>query len=563
MNDNQNRGWDAPRQTEVEHYFQAVVDSIIGYAILMLDPEGHVTSWNMGAQRLKGYSSHEIIGEHFSCFYSEEDRAAGQPALGLRTATATGRCEDEGWRVRKDGSRFWASVVLTAVRDERAQLRGFVKVTRDDTERRQSSENLRAANADLGRRVSLRTAELQATEAQLTQFKAALDEHAIVAITDARGKITYVNDRFCAISKCTREELLGQEHGIVNSGHHPQAFVEDLWQAIRRGDVWRGEIKDQAKDGTVYWVNTTIVPFVDERGVPVQYVAIRNDITRRKQAEERVAQLNVDLEVRAAHLAQANKELETFSYSISHDLRAPLRHVQGYVNMLQRATAGQLSEQAERYLQTIAAASVEMGNLIDALLGFSRMTRTEVHESQIDLEAMVRAIVRRYEIEAAGRRIDWLIAPLPRVVGDEVLLKQVMANLIDNAVKYSRRRDPARIEVGQAGAEDGRPILFVRDNGTGFDMQYAHKLFGVFQRLHRAEEFEGTGIGLATVQRVVARLGGRVWAEGAVDQGATFYLTLRRSPDHVDGTREGEGDQEGDREGDHDECAAPDSARRG
>ena len=224
-----------------------------------------------------------------------------------------------------------------------------------------------------------------------------------------------------------------------------------------------------------------------------------------------------------------NQELEAFSYSVSHDLRAPLRHIHGYVEMLQRATAGQLSEKAAHYLKTITDASVEMGQLIDDLLAFSRMGRTEITSA---LGPVWTTGPRRHPLNwkwrpttapSSGR------SPPALVVGDAPLLRQVLSNLIDNAIKYSRLRDPATIEIGCAGEEDGRVILFVRDNGAGFDMQYAHKLFGVFQRLHRAEEFEGTGIGLATVRRIVARHGGRVWAEGAIDEGATFYFTLERS----------------------------------
>jgi signal transduction histidine kinase len=261
---------------------------------------------------------------------------------------------------------------------------------------------------------------------------------------------------------------------------------------------------------------------------------LRLEVIERKRAEEEVRALNASLEERVqgrtVELAEANKELESFSYSVSHDLRAPLRHVQGYVNMLHRATEGQLSEKAQRYLKTITEASVEMGHLIDDLLAFCRMGRTEITESRISLDEVVKNTILGLEMSTAGRNIVWETAPLPPALGDPSLLKQVLANLIGNAVKYSRGREPGRIAIGCAGEDDGRMILFVRDNGAGFDMRYADKLFGVFQRLHRAEEFEGTGIGLATVRRIVARHGGRVWAEGAINQGATFYFTLKRSP---------------------------------
>lgn len=248
-------------------------------------------------------------------------------------------------------------------------------------------------------------------------------------------------------------------------------------------------------------------------------------------ANRTVQDLNETLEQRIRErtdqLEQANKEMEAFSYSVSHDLRAPLRHIQGYAEMLQRATEGQLSEKAQRFLRTINDAGAEMGQFIDDLLAFSRIGRMELQGSVVPLDPLIENVIRDLEPDTAGRNIQWNIAPLPEVLGDPTALEQVFTNLIGNALKYSRHRDPARIEIGTDGRDDGNVILFVRDNGAGFDMSYAHKLFGVFQRLHRSDEFEGTGIGLATVRRVVARHGGRTWAEGVVNEGAVFYLTLK------------------------------------
>jgi PAS domain S-box-containing protein len=250
-----------------EERFRLLVEGVEDYAIFMLDPAGRVVSWNEGAERIQGYRVWEVIGEHFSVFYTQEDVERGLPEEELRVAAVEGRYKKEGLRVRKDGSRFWADVTIAALTDEAGNLRGFSQVTRDITAYKEAEEALHS---------SLR---------ELADLKAALDESAIVAITDEHGKITYVNDKFCEISKYYREELLGQDHRILNSGYHSKEFIEDLWSTIARGDVWRGEIRNRARDGSPYWIDITIVPFLDERGKPDQYFAISNDITRYKEAE--------------------------------------------------------------------------------------------------------------------------------------------------------------------------------------------------------------------------------------------------------------------------------------
>ncbi|HEX7942123.1 MAG TPA: ATP-binding protein [Gemmatimonadaceae bacterium] len=267
-----------------------------------------------------------------------------------------------------------------------------------------------------------------------------------------------------------------------------------------------------------------------DRSLREQAEQLRREVAERARAEDEVRVLNADLERRVAErteaLKVANTELESFSYSVSHDLRAPLRHVLGFVEMLQEELRDSLTERASRYMNTIRSAGVEMGQLIDDLLAFSRMGRTEMQHRDVSLDELIGETIERIETSAKGRQIVWEVSPLPAVVADRAMLRQVFANLLDNAVKYTRGKDPARITVGCLGMEHDRLVIFVRDNGAGFEMRYAQKLFGVFQRLHRSEEFEGTGIGLATVQRIIVRHGGRVWAEAAVGQGACFYVTL-------------------------------------
>ena len=249
----------------------------------------------------------------------------------------------------------------------------------------------------------------------------------------------------------------------------------------------------------------------------------------RKRAEDEIRHLNQDLERRAVELDTANKELEAFSYSVSHDLRAPLRHIGGFSDLLGRHLASGLDETGRRYMDTISSSVKRMGDLIDDLLALSRVGRAEMGSTRVPLGTLVAEVVRELEEEARGRRIDWKIAALPEVRGDRALLRQALVNLISNALKYTRNRPQACIEIG-AAAPNGETVVCVRDNGVGFDMHYAHKLFGVFQRLHNAEEFEGTGIGLASVRRIIQRHGGRTWAEGLPGQGAAFYFSLPNHP---------------------------------
>jgi len=255
------------------------------------------------------------------------------------------------------------------------------------------------------------------------------------------------------------------------------------------------------------------------------------EVEQRKRREDEIRKLNQELAARAAELEVSNKELESFAYSVSHDLRAPLRHAVGYSELLQRQASSLLDDKSRRYIQTILESAKRMGNLIDDLLGFSRIGRAETRKAAVDLEQLVKEVVAELRQETSSRDIAWKIGALPMCYGDRGMLKLALANLVSNAVKFTRMRAPAEIEIGCAHEKENQIEGFVRDNGAGFDMQYANKLFGVFQRLHRSEEFEGTGIGLATVQRIIHRHGGKVRAEGAVDRGATFYFSLPKVPE--------------------------------
>jgi signal transduction histidine kinase len=252
------------------------------------------------------------------------------------------------------------------------------------------------------------------------------------------------------------------------------------------------------------------------------------EVEQRRHREDEIRKLNQELGKRAAELEASNKELESFAYSVSHDLRAPLRHMVGYSELLQKQASSLLDDKSQRFIRTILDSAKKMGNLIDDLLAFSRIGRAETRATKVDLEQLVKDVVAEIGQDTRRRNIAWKIGALPVCYGDRSMLKLVVVNLVSNATKFTRMRKPAEIEIGCVD-RDEEVEVFVRDNGAGFDMQYVDKLFGVFQRLHLAEQFEGTGIGLATVQRIVHRHGGKVWAEGAVDQGATFTFSLPKA----------------------------------
>ena len=253
------------------------------------------------------------------------------------------------------------------------------------------------------------------------------------------------------------------------------------------------------------------------------------EVEQRSQREEDIRRLNRELQKRAVELEASNKELESFAYSVSHDLRAPLRHVAGYSELLQKQAPDSLDDKSRRYIQTILESAKRMGNLIDDLLAFSRLGRAEAKMRAVDLQQVVKEVIAEVSRDTRDRDIAWKIGALPTCHGDSSMLKLVVVNLVSNAVKFTRMRTRTEIEIGCVDKNNDELEVFVRDNGAGFDMQYANKLFGVFQRLHLAEQFEGTGIGLATVQRIILRHGGQVRAEGAVDQGATFYFSLPKA----------------------------------
>lgn len=391
-------------------------------------------------------------------------------------------------------------------------------VTWFSTVRRRIELELRQARDHLEIEVAERTQ--QASLLNLT--------HDSIFVRDMGDIITYWNRGAQELYGWKAEEALGKRSPELLKTAFP-APAEEIRAELLRTERWDGELERSRSDGTRVIVASRWSLRRDNRGQPSAILETNNDITDRKRREEEIRTLNEELGRRTVELESSNKELEAFAYSISHDLRAPLRHMSGFTELLHKSAGPTLSEKSQRYVTMILEAAKRMGNLIDDLLAFSRIGRAEAHKTTLSLEQLVQEAVSEVRQDTAGREIAWNVSALPAWHGDRSMLRLAFVNLVSNAVKFTRTRERAQIEIGCTEQKTDQVTLFVRDNGVGFDMKYYNKLFGVFQRLHAPEAFEGTGIGLATVQRIVHRHGGRIWAEGLVDQGATFYFSLSKS----------------------------------
>lgn len=359
---------------------------------------------------------------------------------------------------------------------------------------------------------------------EFSNLKSAIDEAAIVAITNSQGVITYVNDKFCGISKYARNELIGKTHQIINSDFHPNEFFVEMWQTISSGKVWEGEIRNRARDGTYYWVNTTIVPFLDANKKPERYVAVRYDITERIVAQEKLL-------IEARKLAVSNKELQDFATVAAHDLQEPLRKIQSFADRLRVKSGITLDSDTVDYLERIQNSSFRMQTLINDLLNYSRVSTKIEPFAPIDLNQILIQVASDLEIRLEKTKGKIECTALPTVDADPLQMSQLFLNLINNALKFHKPdvspvvKVSSRIIKSSAKAAEACEIT-VADNGIGFDEKYCERIFTIFQRLHGRQEYEGTGIGLAICRKIVERHSGRIVAKSLFGQGAAFTITL-------------------------------------
>jgi PAS domain S-box-containing protein len=526
---------------QLARFLCTLVDSA-AHAIVSIDSDGMVTSFNAAAERLLGYGAKEIVGRRSPILWHDPEEVAqrarqlseelGEPiTAGFEVFTARacrGLPDENEWTfIRKDGTRVPVLLSVSALRDEDDKLAGFVGLVNDLTERRQAEEELAKYREHLEELVRERTAELEVARNKAQQY---LDIAGVILVAiDAGRRVALINQKGCEVLQRNPSEIIGKdwfETFVPEKIRQDGIYGFDQLMAGKIEPVEYFENPVLTQDGEELLIAWHNVLLRDESGKIIGTLGSGEDITAQRHSEVQIKKLNWDLKARAAALQAANKELEAFAYSVSHDLRAPLRHIDGFLELLQKKAGTALDEQGRHYMETIAEAAQKMGLLIDDLLAFSRMGRHALAVQSVDLGNLVRDVIRELEPDAAGRTIDWRIGELPAVSGDGAMLRMVLTNLIANALKFTLPRQQAQIEIGSLPGQDAEAVIFVRDNGVGFDMTYVDRLFGVFQRLHRADQFEGTGIGLANVRRIITRHGGKTWAEGKPDQGATFFFSL-------------------------------------
>jgi len=481
-----------------------------------LDRDGRVTTWSEGAEKLQGYQAAVIIGRPFECLFPPEDCQRGRPSRILRRAAgSTQRIREEGWRLRQDGSTFWAESVITPLRNAGGMLTGYSDLTRDISDRLRAERELRMSHE---------------------RFRLL-----------SRASYEAVYDRNFSTGQFWWNEGMREIFGYVFSEVNPdlawwsdrihpedkQRVLAGLNRSVGSGEQrWESEYRFRRADGAYAYVLDRGYLMRADDGKEVRMIGAILDLTQRRKAEEEIRSFKEELEARVekrtVELARKNKDLEAFTYSVSHDLKAPLRGIDGYARILREEYAGSLGEPGCRYLDNICQAVRQMARLIEDLLRYARLDQGDAQFVSQDVVTLVHQAVAEREKELKLRRIETIqdVIPAEIQVDPEGLL-QALRNILDNAIKFTRESPAARIEI-QGRPKDESYLLSVRDNGIGFDMKFHDRIFEIFQRLERNENYPGTGVGLAIVKRAIDRLGGRVWGESSPGQGATFFMELSK-----------------------------------
>lgn len=512
--------------------YHKMISEVTDYVIIMLDREGHILDWNKGAERIKGYKGDEIVGKSFRLFYSRDDKQAGLPDRLLREAAERGSVAHEGWRLRKDGSRFWGSVVITALHEDSGEIFGFSKVTRDLTDRKVAEDKLN----NFAEELKFKNEELKRSEERYHRMIAEVQDYAILLL-DEHGIVQNWNAGAEKIKGYRAHEVIGKSIQIFYTPEDQAAGMpaQLLGRAIANNraeqEGWRVR-----KDGSRFWAYVVITALHNDRDEVIGFSKVTRDLTQKKAAEDLQKQYSLELEAKNINLQRLNEEISSFAYVASHDLKEPLRKIQTFTHRILEAE--HLSE-VKAFGEKILTSAVRMRRLMDDLLAYSRIANDESLFKEVDLNEVVKSVLTDLELKIADKHAEINVSRLPIVRGVEFQLTQLFNNLFSNALKFSKPDTPPKIEVssrrvlgkdiplGLLHAGNGFHKITVSDNGRGFNQSDAKKIFEVFQRLQIASDEGGTGIGLAIVKRVMENHEGDVTATSRPGQGATFDLYFK------------------------------------
>jgi PAS domain S-box-containing protein len=509
---------DALRRSE-ERYHKMIAE-VEDYAIILLDPHGIVQNWNKGAEKIKQFRESEIVGRHFSLFYLPEDLADDLPNKLLRKAAHEGRATQEGWRRRKDGSRFWGSITITALHNEDNSILGYSKVTRDLTERKLAEDAQRQTNEQL----KLSNAELKKSEERYHQMIEEVQDYAIILL-DIHGNIEQWNAG-AQLIKGYSSEIIGQNFSVFYTREDQEKNLPQSLLAHARAhgkanhEGWRIR-----KDGTKFWGNIVITALHNKAGDVIGFSKVTRDLTEKKNAEDTLAAYSRELEVR-------NRELEQFAYIASHDLQEPLRKIRTFTDVIQRNLND--AELVKRYFEKINQSGERMTNLIRSVLTYSSITQ-EIAEAEVDLNQVVSQVLVDFELLITEKHADVSFGNFPVIRGNQQQLEQLFSNLISNALKFSGEHPLVKIKAGTVDrtrvvhcpdrfTDNAYLEIVISDNGIGFDPQYTDLIFSMFQRLETRNNYAGTGIGLALCKKIVENHGGFITATSTYGSGASFYV---------------------------------------
>jgi PAS domain S-box-containing protein len=497
-----------------EERFRLLVEGIQDYSIFMLDPNGNVVTWNEGAKRMKGYYASEIIGQHFSVFYAADDLKANKAINELQTAVKNGKYEEEGWRVRKNGSMFWANIVLTALFNEQNKLIGFSKITRDLTDRKENEEVLRQSEERYRLLVE-----------QVTDYG--------IFMLDEKGRIVSWNEGARRMKGYNASEIIGKyfsifypEEDIIN-GKPAYELKVAMAEGKYEEEGWR-----LRKDGSRFWANVVITAVYNAAGTLVGFSKVTRDLSERKASEralrdsyDRYRNLADELKITNRELTLANEELEQFTSIVSHDLQEPVRTIKSFLQLIEMKWGQSIPPEPKVYIEKATNAIDRMKELIRNLLHYSQLTKEEIIRQDVNVSDIFNEALQnvRTSIEASNAEIV-IENEVGTIRGDRVQLVQLMQNLVSNALKFTSAETP-RIKI-RCTREKGEVKFSVSDNGIGIAEGDLNKVFEIFRRLHTKKEYPGTGIGLAICKKIVDRHGGRIWPESKPGRGTTFYFTL-------------------------------------